>query len=423
MFLPIVLEPFHMSMDNYYWIYLKYLFEAYKNGWAIISHRRFIDYHIVNPQKIELKEEFYAKHEYRILTEEELDKVRRYVIEEEIFQNLIEEKGSKLEAMMFLIKERYEPLERLIESIILEIEKEEKIEGILNWQVHFKSVRCVAQRHNIPIIVNEYGPLRFPVYRTTGCICKKDIHMSDEVKVRYRQFLEEQKNSKVPILSRRELLSLFLLPDQFDKIEYLHKKSDWEIGIVGTSPVSAVLYSKSFYDDLQLINDLRQVYRDRDILFRKHPGIGDPYQADYYYIKNYDKSVSSLEFVTDCKRIASVHSSVIFEAMLYGKPTFSKCDLSQYAYKCEHNYEKKYALPVEEEFLCFILFSYLVPYEIMLNEEYLRWRLTEPSESDIYMRNLKYYCSKDEVPIEIFKCSGSIRENHIKKKRLEKKRK
>lgn len=421
MFLPIVLEPFHMGMDNYYWIYLKYLYEAYKNGWAIISHRRFIDYHIINPKKVELKKEFYEKHEYRVLSADEMDKVKKYAVEEDVFENLFKEKKSKLEAMMFLIKERYEPLEIFLEKIISKIEKEDVIEGILNWQVHFKSVRYVAQKHNIPVIVNEYGPLRFPIYRTTGCLCKKDIHMSDEVEVRYKKFLREQKSNKVPILNRRELLSFFLLPNQFEKIELLHKRVNWEMGIVGTSPVSAVLYSKCFYDDLQLINDIRHVYRDKDILFRKHPGIGDPYQANYYYIKNYDTSDSSVEFVADCKRIASVHSSVIFEAMLYGKPTFSACDLSQYAYKCEHDYEKKYAIPVEEEFLCFVLFSYLIPYELMLNQEYLRWRLNGPSETDIYMYNLKYYCQKSDIPLEIFKCSGSVREMIIKKKRMEKK--
>lgn len=417
MFLPIVLEPFHMGMDNYYWIYLKYLYEAYKNKWSIISHQRFLNYHLNNPNKTELKENFYKKHEYRILSEDELGRVNRYAIEENIFDELIRIKGSKLESMIFLIKNRYEPLEKIIEQIISEIESKSKIEGILNWQIHFKSVKYVAERHHIPILVNEYGPLRFPHARNTGCLCFKDIHKSDEVELRYKKFLREN-NIKVPVLSRRELLTFFLNKEDLDKVELINTTPKWEMGIVGTSPVSAVLFSKSFYDDLQLINDVRKVYGDDKIIFRQHPGIGDPYQANYYYIRNYDKSDSSMEFVVRCKRIASVHSSVIFEAMLLGKPTYSACDLSQYAYKCEHDYRKKYALPVEELFLNFIMFSYLVPYELMLNEEYLRWRLTMPSEKEIYMYNLEFYGKQYGITLEAFKCRGAVREHYIKEMKM-----
>lgn len=401
MFLPIILEPFHQGMDNYYWIYLKYLFEAHKNGWTVITHKRFVEYRYTEHDRIEHKEMFYHKHEYELLTDEEMELQEILTIPEELFDCLKDEKRSMLDMMIYLINERYEPLEELLENYIVGLLEKGRIEGILNWQVHFASVKYLANKYNIPLIVNEYGPLRFPIYRNTGCMCSKDIHFSDEVEVRYNSFLTELDKRKIPILSRKEVMLLFLNGNK-NKANMMDRRPIHEIGIIGTSPTSAVLFAKSKYDDLQLICDIRKEYSDKAIWFRRHPGIGDPYQAMYYYIKNYDQSVDSMNFIADSKRIASVHSSCLFEAMLMNRPVYSDCELSQYSIMCEHDYSKKYITSAPLKFVNFIVFAYLVPYELMLDEEYLRWRMTKPSEISIYMRNLEYYCEKVALPIKAF---------------------
>ena len=49
---------------------------------------------------------------------------------------------------------------------------------------------------------------------------------------------------------------------------------------------------------------------------------------------------------------------------------------------------------VDEEYVSFYAIGYLVPYEYMLDLSYLKWRLTEPSEEEIYLRHLEYYLGK-----------------------------
>lgn len=45
-----------------------------------------------------------------------------------------------------------------------------------------------------------------------------------------------------------------------------------------------------------------------------------------------------------------------------------------------------------DDFLSFIAFGYLVPFELIKNVEYLMWRLSRPSEKEIYLYHLNYYC-------------------------------
>lgn len=51
-------------------------------------------------------------------------------------------------------------------------------------------------------------------------------------------------------------------------------------------------------------------------------------------------------------------------------------------------------------YLNFIAFGYLIPYEKMLDVDYLRWRLRGPSETEIYRENLRFYCKLRKVPEE-----------------------
>jgi hypothetical protein len=363
-----------------------------------------------------LSEEFSKKHGYKILTEKEIEDVEIYGMPDQIIDDLAKEKGSLLNAQIYLTQNRYKPLENFIETIIVELQKREKIHAIMNWQIHYKSIYYLAEKYNIRIIVNEIGPMRFPFYRDTGCLCFNDIHCSREVEDRYAQFKKEFNETIHPQLSRKNILEMFLKKKYQYMVNFLSSPKTIEMGIIGTSPINVSCFSKCMYDDFQMIQDVRKVYNDDQIVFRQHPGVGDPYQANYYYIKRYDRSNSAIEFISKCKRVCSVHSSALFEAMLLGIPAFSGCTLSQYSSHCERYYDNTEVLPAEQLFINFVVFGYLIPYELMLNKEYLDWRLTNPSEMDIYMRNLQYYCDKFLISKEMLMQLPEYREKIISKR-------
>lgn len=48
------------------------------------------------------------------------------------------------------------------------------------------------------------------------------------------------------------------------------------------------------------------------------------------------------------------------------------------------------------ERLTFYLFSYLVPFDLLFNAEYIRFRLASPSEHEILSKHILYYISSRE---------------------------
>ena len=42
-------------------------------------------------------------------------------------------------------------------------------------------------------------------------------------------------------------------------------------------------------------------------------------------------------------------------------------------------------------FINFTTFGYFVPWELLRDTEYIRWRLTQPSEIEIYEKHMEFY--------------------------------
>lgn len=408
MFLPIILDPYSFSKDRYLWAYQKNLFHAFENKSAIISHRRFSDYRNV------FSEEFRRLHGFRMLDKNELEQVPKYFIPDSLFDNLAKEKGSQLAAKIFLQNERYEPLEEITDGFIQSMIKDNnKPEGIFCWAAAFKSIRYLAEKYDIPLITAEFS-LRFPNYRSMCYFCFDDIYSENEIKERYEKFGEVKKKLGFNLFTREELLTMFLDNSTVDYIKMYKKKPEYKLGIAGVHPVATTFFAKSMYTDLELIQDLREYYDDKDILFRKHPG-EEPYQATYRFV-NLDTHKSPVPFILKSERIAAQGSNVLFEAMLWGKGVYSH-DVSPFAQFSERDYSNRSPKPVSEDFLNFVLFSYFAPMEKLWDYDYLKWRSEKPSEYEIFMKNLNIYLSELGLGEDILMLSAKQRSACIKKAR------
>lgn len=102
-----------------------------------------------------------------------------------------------------------------------------------------------------------------------------------------------------------------------------------------------------------------------------------------------DKSESALQFILKCKRIILAGADVDFEAMIWNKETYAIAN-SPYVFMANRSWVPS----VEIELLNFVCFGFYIPYECLGNFEYMRWRLKNPSEMEIYIHNLNYYMEK-----------------------------
>ena len=51
--------------------------------------------------------------------------------------------------------------------------------------------------------------------------------------------------------------------------------------------------------------------------------------------------------------------------------------------------------------LAFFAFCYLIPWECLMNIDYMRWRLTNPTEREIYYKHIEFYFEKKQLPKEL----------------------
>ena len=224
------------------WVYTKYLYHTYLGGKTMIVQENLVNV----PFKIILPELPCLG-----LTTSEDASVKKFVIPASIFDNLIDDKGDKIAAAVFLNQERYAPLEQVLREFFEEILKKNTIEAICNWGIHCASVKYLAEEYHIPLITNELSTFRHPYYRTLGFFSFTDLYRDDELASRYDAFLCEQEESPLSFefLSREELLLLLLSDENIDSLQLFRMKPHYEFGFGGGAVVGSVRSKTDLTDD------------------------------------------------------------------------------------------------------------------------------------------------------------------------------
>lgn len=399
MFLPIILDPFSFNTMRYRWQFQKFLWYSYCNKFPIITHERFKNNISVFGEK------FKQNHGFEMLSEDQMDEIDIYYIEESIFDKLVEEKGSLFAAKVFLLNNRYQPLEDAIEKIFDSILKKYQIEGVLNWAAHFASIRYVANKINADVITMEYS-LRFPNYYPICYFCFDDIYETEEIKNGYIEFMKQIDKLDFKLFSREELLTIFLDDSTINYLYEYNRKAKYEMGVAGCHPLVTTFFAKSMFTDIEITQHVRQNYLEKDILFRMHPG-EEPYQATYGF-ENQDTSKNSIEFIIKSKRVAAQGSNIIFEAMLWNRTVYSH-DVSPFAQFCKLDFEDKRCEKVDVEFLNYVMFAYFVPLKKAFSPEYMCWRCSKPNIIDVFWDNLCFYLEERNLSKDIIYSSERLK--------------
>jgi Capsule polysaccharide biosynthesis protein. len=390
MFVPFVFT-LDSSYDNYYlWIFYKFLGMAKKHNSPIIAQEGYF----VDPEVFK-QNGFFATSveggelfEYDIPTSDDMYKIQQYPILKKLEEDLIKEYGSQTAAWLYLLKERSEYFEEYIGNIIDDIveKNSDTIEGIFTF-CNIPSLSYVSEKRNIPIIHLEWGPLRNPVYRKTAYM---NLKGENELSKRYEKFINEIQENSVCLLSRKEILSMFLDYKFIDNINLLDCSPEYEMGIACTYSLDVLsLASSGFLNNLEHITMAKRYYNEKVLAIRLHPGDPAKGNPSSHLV---DNSPTAMHFINRCKRISVISSNVAFEAMLWGRTAYVLGN-SPYAFKAQRELSIIDESIVDLEFINYVVFGYLIPYELMLDVDYLRWRLTNPTETEIYNYNLNYYLS------------------------------
>ncbi|HBT4754757.1 TPA: hypothetical protein MB330_001197 [Klebsiella quasipneumoniae subsp. similipneumoniae] len=366
--------PFRGVKAPYLWLFLKYLHCSNEKILFITSP----DYvEVINDETQHSRWEFdaasMASLGYSIPDEQSLARHEYLYLDHALYETMLaQHHHDPIKSFTTFLTESISELENELFSLLTKeiIQRVDAFVSICNCP----SLEKVARALNKEVIHLEIGPLRAPMYRNTAYLDFTGVNGNTEARARY-----ESCQTEIDITCSMNDLHRYFL----EAISLPSSSDNQVAGIVlqVEDDSNIIAYSHDF-TNISLISYVRQQHSLENILVRAHPGSLFRLRDDIFSI---DASANSLEFIQKCHSIYTINSSVGLEALLCEKKTNILGDCS-YAFVAEEA-----SGPNRVNAMAFYLFAYLVPFELIFNLEYLRFRLDHPAELDIVRKHLQFY--------------------------------
>ncbi|MFX0951620.1 hypothetical protein ABEM13_22150 [Escherichia coli] len=366
--------PFRGVKAPYLWLFLKYLHCSNEKILFITSP----DYvEVINDETQHSRWEFdtasMASLGYSLPNEQSLARHEYLYLDHALYETMLaQHHHDPIKSFTTFLTESISELENELFSLLTKeiIQRVDAFVSICNCP----SLEKVARALNKEVIHLEIGPLRAPMYRNTAYLDFTGVNGNTEARARY-----ESCQTEIDITCSMNDLHRYFL----EAISLPSSSENQVAGIVlqVEDDSNIIAYSHNF-TNISLISYVRQQHTLENILVRAHPGSLFRLRDDIFSI---DASANSLEFIQKCHSIYTINSSVGLEALLCEKKTNILGDCS-YAFVAEEA-----SGPTRVNAMAFYLFAYLVPFELIFNLEYLRFRLDHPAELDIVRKHLQFY--------------------------------
>lgn len=387
MFVSVIFNVEYMDITSRKMWYLKNLFHCKENGWALITHD-YLRQHFEELQE-SITDRFFDQFEMRRFTLDEVKDVEQYFVPDEIFDGLEEQAGSRTEMLFDVNNQPYEQLTDSLQQIFAQIQQRhpgEKIEGIFHCIESFESLRNIANTLNCPLINYSFSAFRkVHGYRQTMYFATHSGRFWDgnECADRFQKFLKEDYSS-LPVFTNKELITIIGKEHTLPLMQLMDSRPKYEMGICCEcfSLVPPVFNAKRYTDD-DIFYECKKLYGSDNLKVRSHAAHLNDIQVDRSEVHNDPAST-----ILSCKRLTAVQSQILLKVLLWNRTAVIKTDVLPFNYLCAKDYQA--IQPVDLLGLNFYIFSYLIPGDLMFSDEYWKWRMTNPSETEIYQRHLDF---------------------------------
>lgn len=307
--------------------------------------------------------------------------VARQTLPADVFAARLRRVGSSWKVYGQMVTRRLPELETAFARALDELDSHARVEAVLAF-ANNPSVARVAARRGLPVVYNEFGPLRPPDYVMTGYWDRGGVSHSSDAAARYRAFRRAAMTARVPLLSREEILEVL----RRTPVPAPSTDAPFRIGVALQGDDNAYVHGVGALD---LISMARRQARASEILVRYHRGSVARYPESLAVT---DTSSSATAFIQRCDAVLTVSSGVALEALLLGRRAMVVGD-SPFALAADRTLDARPRHAGAEllRVLNFLVFGYLVPGALMFDPAYVRWRLTGPCELDIYRHHQRWY--------------------------------
>lgn len=254
----------------------------------------------------------------------------------------------------------------------------EPFDAVLVWN-NCLALKAAVRDAGLPLLHWELGPLRAPQFRPTAYLDRQNVNGGTECEARLKAAQERGELERLPALDRPALEGLFRTAGPVEST------GDFEIGVpFQVDDDSNLIAYANGHDNASLLQHaLHRCSAPGRVLVRNHPGRRAELPAGEFAV---DRSAGSVPFIQRCESIVTINSGVGLEALLMGKPVEALGD-SPYA----HIARLATASPEWLGALRFFLLCYLVPWSLLFDPGYIRWRLGGPAEPEVAARHLAAY--------------------------------
>lgn len=366
--------------------YLKCLMHCKQNGWILVTHE-YMKTHIDELQK-EITPSLFNSWELQPFTYEDVKDVEQYFIPDALFEEIERGYGSRTEMLFNLSNHENPLLRKQIDLIIDEIKKKhphEHITGIFNVLDSFEDVRRAAKIFDCPVINYSFSAIRRPHgYRQTLYHANRyQLWNSSECENRWEIFKSENISS-LPVFSNKEIIALVGKTYTLPLIQLMNSQPKYEMGICcECNSLLPQVFSKYKYTDDDIFYECKKLYSKDKIKVRSHSIHLDDIQVDRTVVHNDPAS-----YILSCERLTAVQSQIILKVLLWNRVGVMKKDTLAFSFLCNKEYDSLTKANLLG--LNYYFFGYLIPSELMFSDEYLKWRLSNPSEVEIYQRHLDF---------------------------------
>ena len=380
MIVSFVLNTEYMSIKERDKWFLKNVSFAKHNDVLIVTHE-YIKNHL-DEIVDNCADRFYSEFEMERTSADEIRKMNIVYVPDVLSDNL-----SRTQEIIDLTNNRNSEFERVvIDAVDSELIKRNQAspDFIMNCLHVFESVKFIGEHYNCPIVPYVFSAVRkVHGYNQTLYMTHIDslLFGSEKAIELHNSFNPQLFNFE--ILDKREILALVGKKHNFCLFPVLETAGVNEFGIIGEG---FSITPQSYQDDLVTDDDLyyecEKYYSSDRIVTRLHPmrltqaGIGRT------HMKNDPAS-----FLLSCKRATTVQSQMIIKAAMWNRAVCSISSMLPYAFLFSKDF--KNGFPISDKALNFILFCYFVPDSLMFDKEYWKWRFSNPSANEIYVKHLE----------------------------------
>lgn len=391
MFISIVLNTEYMDIASRSKWYLKNLLHCKENGWILITHE-YMRTHWSQLQE-EITPSLFSSWEMQPFAAEDVTDVEQYFIPDELFEAIEKQCGSRTEMLWQLSTTNNTSIEKVLHNIISEIKLkhlDEPIEGVFHCLETWYSLRSVCEEYKIPIIPYTFSAIRKPHgYRQTLYLASINscLNSTQQSSKRYHGYLS-QDNDSIPVFSNREIITILGKDRTLPLLPLINAEPKYEMGLCTEcfSIVPQFLIEDHVTDD-DVRYECEKHYNKSQITVRNHS-----LQVDYMQLDRTTVHNDPAAWILSCRRVAASRSQIGLKILLWKRTAFYLSNSLAFTFMCEKECDSIKTADIKA--LNYYIFCYLIPNDLMFSDKYWKWRMTNPTELEIYKYHLDFYINK-----------------------------